>query len=963
LDKEKEKVTNKKEQQTMDGKKVLQANNIIDFHADAQAELNSNSHKRSKLARTDIVKGLAQPHRKIDFLNDQLENSKIELSIFKKNHKSLIEQMLFVQKDFNRRLRFASEEKRKSEDKLKKTIESFRLKEHELVTSEKRLSEMKEKFNKLNNMYSEKVENFKTQYKARMAEKESAFDKKINMISLEKDKLNHSIGLLNETIKEKSSKVNYLEDGIQKFRSKLLTTEKNMQSLELLRERHESVITNLKETLRSVKADYETAVTEKNVVEKELEGMRVELRSTKDSADTSSGKVKSLTEKLNVLQARIVERDEKIGLLEKEINRIKADGVELAQQALEIKEYQITVADMKNELKSLQETRARYERKINAQNTELIELKKNLTEIKLAYENEVEARKNAESKVRELESNRDQGREELSELKLKVADLKKVVELKSSKIEEMNSELDQYESQNEQLSSECASLEEHISSLSAELKTSNEQHHDALDTINGFNEKVAELSAEIMDLKDERDAVASQIKDLHADIESEKQKQLALETELAEKLGELEQANTREADFIEARQNWADTQEAFELRIADFTKLVEEKDQEILAKQIEIEKNIAELKNVHTDLDTAKKETYRLEEERADLIKQQDSLIGKNESLSLTMEQLEVKVRDKDEALNAKQNEIFELESQKSALNEKIESLQSAAKSRDNEQKAFAEGLKDQIEDLKAQKNEAEKKLQDERLKISNLEAAAEAAKLDITRLSKDASEHLDRIERLTDQTHLFDEGKQSLVSTIDAKTREIKDLEKQLAEKTEAVCKLEAAVEEKEHTIEEMQEVFENQEDAQPTDAGLKKRVKALKAKQKEFEEETEKRREELGLYSRWVDSQKESLKKHIVRFSQELKLSLSVNPLKSYLAMTERELEKVNLLLAKPGVVGAQRTHLEEHHKILKDQAGYIAEMVEKNKADVDKRINEVMGLLKQEEFVPVPPLPPKK
>jgi len=137
---------------------------------------------------------------------------------------------------------------------------------------------------------------------------------------------------------------------------------------------------------------------------------------------------------------------------------------------------------------------------------------------------------------------------------------------------------------------------------------------------------------------------------------------------------------------------------------------------------------------------------------------------------------------------------------------------------------------------------------------------------------------------------------------------------------------------------------------------------IKYVSQQKKSLEDQIEGRQNQLDLYSRWVDSQKESLQKHVVRFAQELKASTTISPLKSYLRLTEKELDKVQTALATQKLMGPQRAYMEQHFEQLTQQKTYINDLMIKSAADVEQRVKEVMGLLKQGEFIPVPPLPPK-
>ena len=122
---------------------------------------------------------------------------------------------------------------------------------------------------------------------------------------------------------------------------------------------------------------------------------------------------------------------------------------------------------------------------------------------------------------------------------------------------------------------------------------------------------------------------------------------------------------------------------------------------------------------------------------------------------------------------------------------------------------------------------------------------------------------------------------------------------------------------------------------------------------------EEMLERELKLNNYSRWVDSQKRSLQKHILRLAQEIKTSAAMNPLQSYLKLIEKEISRVEVLIVKSASFSAQKKSLEEQFEQLVKQRDDIKEILQESQAEAEKKSRKVLAMLKSEDMIPIPPL----
>ncbi len=858
---------------------MVRSGNVIEFQNESRGGI-----QKSGRSAGNIVKGLGRPDAKINFLNDQLGNARNELSLFRQNHNALVEQIVFVQKDFRRRLRAATSDKKISEEQLKKVSAAHKIKEKELFLNERKLEELKIELNTLHASYSEKLNKFKEQHKTRIEDRERAAGKKYKAALIDKQRLEKSVNYLMDIVHQKTEKISSAEGELQGLKKKTIDLTKENETLEIFKKENTFAVESVNKELDFVRNDLELVTKEYKEKEKEISVLRFKIKNLKEDAVLASDKNEELQRKVLRIKGELDSKTYRLTEYQKTIDDLRKNNVDSNKLADEIRDYQISKTNLENDLGALQIKYDEAKVKLSGHEKELESYKIKISELKVELSTSAAVR----AKLTEIEKIEQRQAQDIISYKKGVAELRLAVESRENKIDGLNSILEKVEGEKEELEEECASLESHISDISNELKLASEQNQISLASINGLNEKVTALSTEILDSKEEKEELEGEVGRLQVDIETEQAKFESLDAEMKVLQSELEDARKKEADFIEAQQEWNDEREAFELRIGDFSADLEDRESEISKKQKEIERSFEVQRTLESDLEKLKAEKRSVEQLNMALVKEQEQLTAKSESGAFSKERIEIDLKESAEENSRLQAKIVDAEKKNFSLTCEIETLEkkiaesSAAPRTEEEEKAFRAELADlhkQKEDLRVENEGYKKEVEDLRESLQKFEVGTEA--------------------------------------------------------------------------INASEEVKQN----------LDEKMEELEAREFKFKSEMEKRREELNFYSRWVDSQKESLKKHIVRFSQEMKLSMSINPINSYLAMTKKELSKVQVLLSKPGIVGIQRTYLEDHFELLTEQKKYVEELVSTAEADVEKRANELTGLLKQGEFIPVPPLPPKK
>lgn len=1351
----------------MDTKKIVQTDNVIDFHADVkELRQNKKSKKPSNLVKPEVIRGLAQPSRKVDFLNDQLGSAKNELAMFRQNYNGLVEQMVFIQKNFKKKLNVVLDEKRASEENLRKLSSAYRGKEKDLKHNEQKMEIMKAQVQRLHATYTDKIKNFKEQHKIRIAEKDIAIEKRARLMFAEKEKMQKNIDSLKYTTKQKNDLIFKLERGVKFLENKSAELKGTNEALYDFKKTNLKVLEAFKAEITELKKELKDSVKRYKKKEKEFEFVKYQFAASEEDSKTKQSKIDdfqkiifslkneiesnraqihsyegtvaslreagadtaalsdkirdfqvidaTLKAEINTLRGKVQayrieseEKKNKILLYEEKIievqdelgearaafQKAKVDfdsqlqkleekntalvnreetlvlDIEKASASLNEKEVLIAtqkeenadlkrelkaeieikktlngtiksfeesekthttqvmnlreeiadlktaidaktsgieslkqeligagdvhrdlekqlesagadkkiqndgvlrlkekIADLKTEMdnkhsviegleKSLEEEKAAkfsfekkmeslslekknqaddvvrlkeeitdlktemgekhsniealernledekntkfsFEKKIeslgaekNAQESDILRLKEKITDLKTdmdkrqskieglekdledeksikfsfekqivilesnkeaqtdeiidlkeeisnlqaeiskkalelqSYEKDFEAERKAkgslDDKMGVLETEKASQDNRIANLKEEISTLQKDVEQKTSKIKEYEEDLakerqvktslddkieileaekesqineilglrdeissleanaekkseeiddlsvriDEFENMNEKLTNECAALEEHVEILGGELKVSAEQNHASIGSMNSFNEKIAVLSGEIFDVREEKEALEVQLRDLRTELDDERKKYRDLEDELSAKINLLAESETKEADFVESRQEWIDAEEAFELRITDFIKQIEERDQEILAKHASIEEHTDQLNDLNVELSEIKVKFSTSESENINLVKENDKLLSRNENLSFLKTQLEVEAEASEKKINALEERVEESERKALISKKEIEALEKKITNSTDSYDSQEKTLRDEIDFLQKQRQDFQLEKKDLELEIKTLKMSVEKAREDYDLKKKEMKGYEKKISKTSDQVVNVENEVKTLSKELEEKNHEYENLLKELEEERVKVASLEDVILQESEKVQKLENDKEEQKETVVEMSDLEQRLEQFAVKEENFAREIVERREELGLYSRWVDSQKESLKNHIVRFSQELQLSLTLNPLHSYLSMTKRELSKVELLLSKPGILGEQRNYLESHHQTLVEQKAYISELIEKTKKDIDQKVGDVVGLLKQGEFIPVPPLPPQK
>lgn len=342
-----------------------------------------------------------------------------------------------------------------------------------------------------------------------------------------------------------------------------------------------------------------------------------------------------------------------------------------------------------------------------------------------------------------------------------------------------------------------------------------------------------------------------------------------------------------------------------------------------------LEAERSENKKKNTELLVKTKRLESLEETRAEILLKKSQ--AEAQVLSLT-EELNLE-QNKHRALQLSFNELEnynkELEEHKAVLEESL-----------SQEKETGEELRKELEASKAvlesmQMKEIEFLDQEKELRLQNDS---------LTSQNKDLK---DKVEMIEQEINTRKEFYKKTVREYETKISEYK-------------AKIDEAYSEIKNLKNEMATM---QKDHHSQTKSLEDKLALVGRAESEKLETLSKREEKLNYYSRWIDIQKQNLQSHVLTLANEMKTSLEINPLKTYLKITEKEISNMKVALSKMMAFDPNKPQAEMQYEQLILQRDEVQEALNKLSVEVESRVSNLKNMLKSSEFVPTPPLPPQK
>lgn len=964
-----------------------------------------------------------QSKRQVYFLMEQLRSSKDELQAFRENHRALMSQLYTVKRDYQDKVDSVKKEKDYFADEYKRLMSSFKMKDEGFVSASRALKDIKIKYNQVQAVYAKKVADFKEQYRVKLEEKERENSKLIAESNHEKRQARGRVNELSQILSSKSEEIQALKakidefDGINNMLSE--TSKKHIEQVEALTEmlsenkrKHDSLKRKLTEKELSIDpltAQIENLKKDNQNFQFQIEKFLEDQEALTALRHEQAQRIKSLVEENKNLKAVKEDRSSLVDSINKfkaqeqrmlsEINSLKAkNGIsakELESSVRELQAYKRKIEELEDEKKGaaqlFEQVQIDLEKKIsNLQDqkdkisSKATSLEKSLELFKANYDTEVKRRKEEkslsddisdkystlleENKKSNLELIEEKSKNKLNTTKLvsaqtEVAELKRELFEKGEDLRDASAKIVEFENLKIQLHDDQIALETQIVQLTDELKSSRNEGFDNIDQISLLNAKLDGVEDEKNKILDSKKALESKILELKSEIEMHKAGQESLEQSLEKALEEHAVFKLKEAEFVEREEALKHEIDNLNVEIETIRKSLSGKEEELIKV---FESNDAYIKQQKELMD----EVYKLEKQKEalaldkqvvvqekkregdklkEVISERETLVAKLEEKSLQM----ARVNEQVAIFNEKESRLYS----------DIDSLKKELKDTFKDKEALRKNLKMQISSLEEKGKDYESQIQKIKEEQLTLELSSKESDLEIKKFETIAQNEKERVEECLAKISSL---KKERLETNEKLRLRIKDfnelnlsLEKNKSDMSSLKSDFEAAQKEVAKLTEQNHKLLNHIED----EKRLEKDIQHFEKSKKKFAGQIDERQKQLDLYSRWVDSQKEGLQKQVIRFAQEVKASSVLNPLKSYLKLTNKEINKIQKDLQVENLMAPHRKYMEKHLQQLTDQRDYMNDLILQSATDIESKIKEITGFLKQGDFIPVPPLPPQK
>jgi len=1025
---EKQKDNKKREDQETASNKVVRIN-----ERDASSRVawtseskDSNLGFKGELARieSDRMKTSALNHtrRQAHFLMDQLQSAKDELSAFRENHRSLLNQLFTVQRDYKQKIESVTNEKRNSDEEYKRLSASFRLKDKDFVNVSRKLSELKENYNKVQFLYQEKINKFKNQYKIKLEDREKETVIALEQLQFEKQQARKRVDDLSKALSDKNVEINAMKAKIEELgsmRETLSSSNKKKhdqaetltvkigeyqkkyvalknaydlknQDIENFEKRIEALTNENLEFHKKIQEfisehkDLSVLNNQQDIKIKNLEMENVSLKNVRedrqdlvDMINAYKFKEKELVNDVNNLKAELetVSKDLNRALRESDKHKNRAEALEQEKRA-ERKSFEASqskleerigiVTDQKQKLQQnidfVEKELGTYKTNYNAEVKRRQEEKALSEEISEKYSGIMSEHKDTNLKLSEVRAENTTLSKKLIRVQTDAAEIKKELSDKAADLEEMKLLIDDYESIKIQFQDDQISLEMQIVQLTEELKSARSESHGNIDQISLLTNKISGLESDIDRVKSEKIGLEQKISNLNSVIETEHEKYSALEDELSKTVEEANAFKIREVEFVEREQNLKDENDNLQTKVDSLTTDLDAKESELSQAYITTDDYLKQQKVLTEEINKLEQQCEGLVLKNKAVMEDRDFDSQKYKDLVLEKNGLAAEIEEKSLRIAEISEKIYMQEDKEKRLYADIETLKKEIADSHQEKEAVREELRAEISDLEKQHKDYEKKIKESKDAYLDLELKNQE---NIRIIKKYESNILDEKEKGKDyfeRLAILKEEKHEIEVKLEERVAKFNDLNFDFEKNNSEISVLKDKLKNSESKVASLSAKTNDLEQKVGDKEKLADEIAYVSKQKNALENQIEDRQNQLDLYSRWVDSQKESLQKHVIRFAQELKASSTISPLRSYLKLTEKELSKVQTALATQKLMGPQRAYMEQHFEQLTQQKTYINELMLKSTTDIDKRVKEVMGLLKQGEFIPVPPLPPQ-
>lgn len=793
-----------------------------------------------------------------------------------------------------------------------------------------------------NQVIVEKLEAIKNQNQAKISQLESETLKLREELSVLSTKNQD----LSADVSSKQSMIEQLKtDNLEQFQRFTKTIDEHEVHIERLISQR----TELQEALREISLksndagdNFQKLLDEKSKIENQLTEVKNEL-----NIEISTNH--NLQDKLTKLIANKNEVDSKLEISIDEISILKEKVIQKAKEVEDLKKSLNLFNETKNNFMNLQKS---FDDEKNQNLLLLDKIKSGLNKID-----------DLEQINQKLLSEKNILESELQETSEQLKDSRQTLIKKNNDIKDLESQVGALKNTEFELNKTLSGLQQELLLMTDESKGSQAKNSELQEKITSLNTNVDQLNLEISDNKLTIQNLENRLESNLEEIEFQKNLVSEGKNTILSLESKLNDLNTKLNTSHDYKQELEDQRDILNSKIEDLKFELSERDQDIIQKQKMIDDVIAERKTINKRNEDLNFELSQLnvnldalnvnltEETRKNQILEDDLKVKivEIENIKSSFKVAKAKIVELEDNVLESRREKDKLQQEVGDLNEQVENLKNTLKQKVAE-KEFEIKEKDQeiynlkIEKQKVLENEIvlSSKIKNNLLQIEELEFKNDDLNIKIESLQAEIVENKSAIESKVQNENVLNE--------------KIKSLEVQVADFGFKVVK----------ASEKFDEVYTQKQILEQQAEENKVLYDQVKRKSQELEvsmQSLTKREEQLSLYSRWVDAQKEGVQKQVLKLVSELKTTKELNPLNPYLKITEREISKIEVLMTKSNVFGPQRAQLESQYEQLVKQRDEVRELLNKTNIDVDLKAQVLLSVLKSSEFIPVPPLPPGK
>jgi chromosome segregation ATPase len=589
----------------------------------------------------------------------------------------------------------------------------------------------------------------------------------------------------------------------------------------------------------------------------------------------------------------------------------------------------------------------------------------------------------------------------LSEVQRQVSELSQKLAANQKLLRSTIEERDKYYADLGQKSELCKELIGQQSSLSGQVQAFQERyeklkttHRNLVLRLQKRDREVAQIYKNLGRLKVRVEEKISSLNDEHQKalkkLEQQSQEKLALkkghyEREVARLESKIEEGVRVEAKTRLEKEKLLITSQALSKKLEDFEEKERKLQRQIGASQLAIEQNRFELSRSIQQVEKFWKEEVGKREQ--EWLQQKSRLLEDLKSQELRFQDRDKKVIGEAKQLESK---LIQAQTEKQHLERRINEMGlelERTRLQVDRKRDLAPEVIDESRALKGRLNlletelrlrqESERTLKEELWKSQSAlqslvgtsqdyEKEIQKLSLENSRVSQDLKKEVEEKKSLTRRIIEQKDEMEKAQGELEVRQAEVGslrvELEKSKAELEKSRIELgqnEGRVREFEQKIMETHSETENEKrEIENSKMEMERALIDLEQKRKSFAEKDLR----LKAYCKSLDQQKAEVRKQYLVLHGEVQNLRAMNPLREYLVVTDREVSRLQILLAKTPQFSEERGRLEDEVSRLIKQRDSLREMVTSADREMERRALRLMTLVQSEELVDCPPLPPE-